>query len=218
MITAINPEADQFYNAEKKWKDELNKLRLILFDSELKEDFKWKHPCYTLNNKNIIIVHGFKEYCALLFFEGVLLTDPQKLLNHPTRDLQSDRQMRFKSLSEIERLESYIRNLIQEAINLKKAGVKVKKQPLPPLPFPEELKQFFKEQPKLEAAFKKLTPGRQKAYIFYFSSAKQSQTRIDRIEKNTERILKVKGLNDCICGLSKRKPQCDGSHKTIKQS
>ncbi len=210
----MHPEADIYYDSVKKWKKELNCLRAILSDTELIEDYKWKHPCYTLDNKNIIIVHGFKDYCALLFFEGVLLTDPKGLLIQQTENVRADRQMRFTSLSEIKKLESYIKKLTEEAIKLKRSGIKVKKQAPKPLNVPEELEDIFKVQSNLEAAFKKLTPGRQREYILFFSSAKQASTRITRIEKYKERIFLGKGLNDCICGLSKRLPRCDGSHKT----
>ena len=212
----MNPKVDTFLEKLEKWQPELCELRKVILDSGLTEDFKWMHPCYTYKKKNIVLIHGFKEYCAILFNKGVLLKDSENLLTQQTENVQSARQIRFTNLGEIKELEPTIKAYIFEAIEVEKAGLKVKMKSTSDFQVPEELKQKFKENPDFETAFKNLTEGRQRGYLSHFSKPKQAKSRISRIEKNMERILNGYGFNDCICGLSKRKPNCDGSHKQLE--
>ena len=214
----MNKDVDNFLSNLDKWQDELIRLRELILDCGLNEDFKWMHPCYTFNGKNIVLIHGFKDYCAILFYKGALLKDPKNILIRQTENTQSARQIRFTNVSEIENLESTIRDYILEAIDIEKAGLKVKMKKTSDYEVPRELDQKFTESPRLKKAFKNLTPGRQKGYLLHFSQPLQAKTRISRIEKNTERILNGKGLNDCVCGLSKRMPNCDGSHKQLEET
>ena len=212
----LNPKVDDFLSESKTWKEEFVKLREIVLGCELTEEFKWMHPCYTLNGKNIVLIHGFKEYCALLFHKGALLKDTEKILIQQTENVQSARQIRFTTLQEVVEMESTIKAYIQEAIEVEKAGLEVKVEKNKEIIIPEELQTKFDELPALKTAFEALTPGRQRAYILHFTQPKQAKTRESRIMKSIERILIGKGLNDCICGLSKRMPNCDGSHKNIQ--
>jgi len=212
----LNPKVDEFLSNVTQWKEEFVKLREIVLDCALTEDFKWMHPCYTYEKKNIVLIHGFKEYCALLFHKGSLLKDPNGILIQQTENVQSARQLRFTNIQEIIELESVIKAYIDEAIEVEKAGLEVQFKKKEDYSIPEELQNKFTEIPDLKTAFEALTPGRQKAYIYHFSQPKQSKTRESRIEKSMERIFKGKGLNDCICGLSQKMPNCDGSHKTIR--
>ncbi len=213
----LNSKVDEFLREEKKWKDEFEKLRSIILDFEVTEDFKWMHPCYTLNGKNVVLIHGFKEYCALLFHKGALIKDTHKILIQQTENVQSARQIRFKNLQEIVEMESTIKAYIQKAIEVEKAGLKVQVEKNKEIAIPEELQTKFDELPALETAFKALTPGRQRAYILHFTQPKQAKTRESRVLKCIERILMGKGLTDCTCGLSKRMPNCDGSHKNVQK-
>ncbi|MBS4207259.1 YdeI family protein [Bacillus sp. FJAT-50079] len=192
----MNPKVDQFLSKAKKWKEEYELLRNIILDCELTEDFKWMHPCYTLENKNVVLIHGFKEYCALLFHKGALLKDPNGILIQQTENVQAARQIRFTNVQEILELENVIKEYIFEAIEIEKAGLKVSLKKHEEYDIPEELQNKFDEIPELKTAFEALTPGRQRAYIFYFSSAKQSKTRVSRVEKYVQQILDGKGLND----------------------
>ncbi|WP_084043074.1 DUF1801 domain-containing protein [Bacillus sp. J37] len=212
----LNPKVDDFLSESKTWKEEFVKLREIVLGCELTEEFKWMHPCYTLNGKNIVLIHGFKDYCALLFHKGALLKDAEKILIQQTENVQSARQIRFANLQEIAEMESTIKAYIQEAIEVEKAGLEVKVEKNKEIIILEELQTKFDELPALKTAFEALTPGRQRAYILHFTQPKQAKTRESRIMKSIERILIGKGLNDCICGLSKRMPNCDGSHKNIQ--
>ncbi|MCV9885074.1 DUF1801 domain-containing protein [Metabacillus halosaccharovorans] len=212
----LNPKVDDFLSEAKTWKEEFVKLREIVLGCELTEEFKWMHPCYTLNGKNIVLIHGFKDYCALLFHKGALLKDAEKILIQQTENVQSARQIWFTNLQEIAEMESTIKAYIQEAIEVEKAGLEVKVEKNKEIIIPEELQTKFDELPALKTAFEALTPGRQRAYILHFTQPKQAKTRESRIMKSIERILIGKGLNDCICGLSKRMPNCDGSHKNIQ--
>ncbi|MBU7592571.1 DUF1801 domain-containing protein [Metabacillus halosaccharovorans] len=212
----LNPKVDDFLSEAKTWKEEFVKLREIVLGCELTEEFKWMHPCYTLNGKNIVLIHGFKDYCALLFHKGALLKDAKKILIQQTENVQSARQIRFTNLQEIAEMESTIKAYIQEAIEVEKAGLEVKVEKNKEIIVPEELQTKFDELPALKTAFEALTPGRQRAYILHFTQPKQAKTRESRVMKSIERILIGKGLNDCICGLSKRMPNCDGSHKNIQ--
>lgn len=213
----MNQEVTKYLSNLNKWNNELTKLRKLILDCGLTEDFKWMHPCYSYKNKNILLIHEFKNYCAILFLKGALLNDSKNILVQQTENTQSARQIRFTTTAEINKLESVIRAYIYEAIEVEKAGLKVKKKKTSEFEISEELKQQFDENPIFEKAFKNLTEGRQRGYLLHFSKPKQAKTRISRIEKNTKRILNGYGLNDCTCGLTKRKPNCDGSHKQLEK-
>jgi uncharacterized protein YdeI (YjbR/CyaY-like superfamily) len=188
--------ADVFFKREKKWPNEMRLLRDIVLECDLVEDFKWMHPCYTNNGKNIVLIHGFKEYCALLFHKGALLSDPQNLLIQQTENSQITRQLRFKNVNEIDEQRTTILSYIQEAIENEQAGKEVELKKTADYDFPEELISKFIEDPNYETAFNALTPGRQRGYLLHFSQAKQSKTRMARIEKSRSKILEGKGLND----------------------
>ncbi len=191
----MNPKVDEYLSKLKKWQQEMEKLRIILLDCELNEEFKWGKPCYTLGTDNIALIHGFKEYCAVLFFKGALLKDPRGILTQQTENVQAARQVRFTDVKEIVEMEAVLKDYIYEAIEIEKAGLQVDfKKSMESIP--EELQNKFNENPDLKAAFEKLTPGRQRAYILHFSQPKQSKTRESRIEKCIQQILNGKGLND----------------------
>ncbi|RTR33984.1 hypothetical protein EKG37_07165 [Robertmurraya yapensis] len=211
-----NPKVEGFLSKATSWKEEFVKLRQIVRDCDLTEDFKWMHPCYTLDNKNIVLIHGFKEYCALLFHKGALLKDPQGILIQQTENVQSARQIRFTNIQQIIEMESVIKDYIKQAIEVEKAGLQVEMKEKNDYDMPEELQAKLDEMPELKTAFEGLTPGRQKAYIYNISQAKQSKTRTDRVVKYIPKILAGKGINDCTCGHSKRMPNCDGSHKNFE--
>jgi uncharacterized protein YdeI (YjbR/CyaY-like superfamily) len=192
----MNPKADSYLSREKKWQAEMQKLRMIILDCPLTEEFKWGHPCYTFQNSNIVLIHGFKEYCALLFFKGALLTDPNNILVQQTKNVQAARQIRFAKVQEIVKMKSALKEYIYEAIEAEKSGLKVKLKKTSEYKIPEELNNAFDKKPALKKAFAALTPGRQRGYILHFSQPKQSKTRESRIEKCMPRILKGKGLND----------------------
>jgi uncharacterized protein YdeI (YjbR/CyaY-like superfamily) len=192
----LNPEVDFFFNKAKQWQKEYEKLRMIVLDCGLTEELKWGCPCYTFQKRNIVLIHGFKEYCALLFFKGVLLKDPDDILIRQTKNVQAGRQIRFTNVREIVKLEPVMKTYIYEAIEVEKAGLKVKLKKTSEYKIPEEFQNKLDELPSLKKAFKALTPGRQRAYIFYFSQAKQSKTRALRVEKYIQHILDGKGLND----------------------
>lgn len=191
-----NPKVDEFLGKAKKWKEEYETLRNIVLDCELTEEFKWMHPCYTFENKNIVLIHGFKEYCALLFHKGALLQDVHGLLIQQTENVQGARQIRFTNVQEIVATESILKAYIHEAIEVEKAGLEVEFKKNEEFIIPEELHNKFDDNPALKTAFEALTPGRQRAYILYFSQAKQSKTRESRIEKCMQKILDGKGLKD----------------------
>jgi len=211
----MNPKVDAFLLNVKKWRDELTILRSIVLESGLAEELKWGAPCYVHEKANVIIIHGFKDYFALMFFKGALMEDPQDLLRKPGENTQSGRQIRMTSMDEMLGQEEVLRAYIQDAIAVEKAGVKVVVKKTEEYPVPSELEESFAENRDLQHAFYGLTPGRQRAYLLHFAEAKQSATRKARIEKYTSRILKGKGILDCWCGLSKRMPTCDGSHKQL---
>lgn len=192
----MNPKVDEFLTKAKKWKEEYETLRKIVLDCELNEDYKWMNPCYTFEKKNIVLMHGFKEYCALLFPKGSLLQDSHGILTQQTENVQGARQIRFTNVQEIAEKEAVLKAYIYEAIEVEKAGLKVKVKKPEELIVPEELQHKFDEIPALKTAFTTLTPGRQRAYILHFSAAKQSKTRESRIEKCIPNILNGKGLND----------------------
>lgn len=192
----MNPKVDEFLRKAKKWKNEYERLRDIALDCDLTEEFKWMHPCYTLNSKNIVLIHGFKDYCALLFHKGALLKDPHGILIQQTENVQAARQIRFTSVQEIIDRETIIKDYIHQAIEVEKAGLEVELKKTTEYEIPEELQQKFDEIPTLKEAFEALTPGRQRAYLLYFSKAKQAKTRVSRVEKYIKQILDGKGLND----------------------
>ncbi len=191
-----NSKIDPFFSKAKQWKDEFQKLREIVLDCELTEDFKWMHPCYTYKNNNIVLIHGFKEYCALLFHKGALLKDPHKILIQQTENVQAARQLRFTSVEQIDEMQLIIKTYIDEAIEVEKAGLQVEFKKNTEYAIPEELQNKFVEIPDLKVAFEALTPGRQRGYLLYFSGAKQSKTRESRIEKYLPHILDGKGMDD----------------------
>ncbi|MGG4452021.1 YdeI/OmpD-associated family protein [Brevibacillus porteri] len=191
-----NPKVDEFLSKAKTWKAEYEKLRRIVLDCELTEDFKWMHPCYTFEKKNVVLIHGFKEYCALLFQKGTLLKDPNGILIQQTENVQAARQIRFTNVDEIMEMESILKAYIQEAIEVEKAGLEVNLKKHEEYIIPEELQKKMDEIPTLKTAFEALTPGRQRAYILHFSAPKQAKTRESRVEKCMQQILDGKGLND----------------------
>lgn len=193
----MNPKViDRFLDRAPKWKEEMTILRKLCLDCGLTEDFKWMHPCYTFKGKNIVLIHGFKDYCALLFHKGVLLKDTDNLLVQQTENVQAARQMRFTSKEEIIADEATIKAYIFEAIEVEKAGLEVKMKKTSEFDMPEELVLKFEEEPHFKTAFEAITPGRQRGYLLHFSGAKQSETRASRIEKCMEKIFDGKGLND----------------------
>ncbi|ANW95807.1 hypothetical protein AXE80_05715 [Wenyingzhuangia fucanilytica] len=189
-------KVDQYIEKIKNWKEETILLREICLECGLEEDFKWMHPCYTFQGKNIVLIHGFKEYCALLFHKGALLNDANNLLIQQTENVQSARQIRFRNKQEIVDLKVVIKTYIFEAIEVEKAGLEVKMKKTSEYEIPQELEEALKSNPELETAFYDLTLGRQRGYLLYFSQAKQSKTRISRIEKAKPKIFEGKGLND----------------------
>ena len=192
----MNPKVDAFLNRAEKWRAEYKELRRIILDCPLAEELKWGFPCYTHQNSNIVLIHGFKEYCALLFFKGVLLKDAKHILIQQTENVQAGRQARFADVREILGLEPVLKAYILEAIAVEKAGLKVEYKKTADFKIPEEFQNKLDENPALKKAFQALTPGRQRGYLFYFSAAKQSQTRAARVEKCAPQILKGKGLDD----------------------
>lgn len=192
----MNPKVDWFFEKDTKWQKEYLKLRKIVLDCGLNEALKWGFPCYTFNKNNIVLIHGFKTYCALLFHKGALLKDTENILIQQTKNVQAARQIRFKNLNKVSELEATIKAYIFEAIEVEKAGLNVKMKKTSEFNIPEELQLKFKEIPELETAFKALTPGRQRGYLLHFSQAKQSKTRESRIEKYIPKIYNGKGFND----------------------
>ncbi len=193
----MNPKVvDRFLDRAKKWKPEMTLLREICQDCGLTEEFKWMHPCYTYHGKNVVLIHGFKEYCALLFHKGVLLKDTDNILIQQTENVQSARQIRFTGLQEIIDLKLTIKAYIFEAMEVEKAGLEVPMKKTSEFKMPDEFKEALDNDPDLKTAFQGLTPGRQRGYLLYFSQAKQSATRANRVKKHIPKILQGKGLND----------------------
>jgi uncharacterized protein YdeI (YjbR/CyaY-like superfamily) len=195
-MDTTNPKVELFLEKEKKWKEEMKLLRSIILQCGLEEDYKWMHPCYTFKRNNVVLIHQFKEYCALLFFKGVLLKDEEKILIQQTENVQDRRQIRFTDIDEIVKLETTIKKYIFEAIEVEKSGVKVEFKKTAEFNIPEEFRNKLDEDKKLKKSFESLTPGRQRGYLLYFSSAKQAKTRESRIEKYLQKILEGKGLDD----------------------
>jgi uncharacterized protein YdeI (YjbR/CyaY-like superfamily) len=191
-----NPKVDAFIANAKRWQEELRKLRAILLDSELTEELKWSQPCYTFQGKNVIVISELKESCAFAFFKGALLKDVHGVLTRPGQHSQSTRWIKFTSVREIAEMKSVLKAYIREAIEVEKAGLKVKLKKTSDLKFPEEFQVMLDEFPQLKTAFEALTPGRQRAYIYHFSAPRQSKTRESRIRKYMPHILKGKGLLD----------------------
>jgi uncharacterized protein YdeI (YjbR/CyaY-like superfamily) len=192
----MNPKVDWFFDKETKWQKEYEKLRTIILATGLTEELKWGCPCYLFEKKNIVLIHGFKEYCAVLFFKGALLSDPEGILVQQTKNVQAARQVRFNDAREIGKLQSILKAYIYEAIEVEKAGMKVPLKKTTAYNIPVEFKKKLAKNGALNTAFKSLTPGRQRGYLLYFSAPKQSTTREARIEKYMSQILKGKGLND----------------------
>jgi len=192
----MNPKVDFYFSKSKKWKEELAQLRMIVLDCGLTEELKWGVPSYTFQKSNIVLIHVFKEYCALLFFKGALLKDAKGILITQTENVQAARQIRFTSVREIAKMKPILKAYIHEAIAVEKAGLKVNFKKTTEFKIPEEFQKKLDKIPALKTAFKALTPGRQRGYILYFSAPKQSKTRESRVEKSMRQILKGKGLND----------------------
>src|ERR1700757_4506450 len=194
-MNRTNPKVDFFFSKGKPWREEFERLRMIILDCGLTEELKWGCPCYTFQERNIVLIHGFKEFCALLFFKGALLKDPNRILATPGQH-QAARQIRFTNVREIVKMKSILKAYIHKAIEVEKAGLRVKLKKTADFKIPEEFQKKLDEVPALKTAFAALTPGRQRNYIFYFSKAKQSKTREARVEKCMQQIFSGKGLND----------------------
>jgi uncharacterized protein YdeI (YjbR/CyaY-like superfamily) len=192
----MNPKVDEYISNNGKWQEELEKLRMIILDCQLTEELKWGVPCYTFQKSNIVLIHVFKEYCAILFIKGALLNDVNGVLIQQTKDVQAGRQVRFTNIREIVEMETILKAYIYEAIEVEKAGLQVNYKKTTEFNLPEEFQNKLDEIPALETAFHALTPGRQRAYLLYFSAPKQSKTRESRVEKYMQQILNGKGLND----------------------
>ena len=195
-MNKTNPKVDVFISKAKKWQEEYKKLRTIILDCGLTEEYKWMHPCYTFQENNVVLIHGFKEYCAILFIKGALLKDAKSVLIQQTKNVQAGRQIRFTNVREIVKLEPVLKAYIHEAIEVEKAGLKVKLKKTADYKIPKELQNKLDENLALKEAFYALTPGRQRGYIYYFSQPKLSKTREARIEKSIDRILDGMGIND----------------------
>ena len=192
----MSPKVDAFLKRQDKWRAEFTKLREIFLDSGLTEDLKWGQPCYALDGKNVALIHGFKEYCAILFHKGALLRDPKGVLIQQTKNVQSARQIRFTSVQEVTRLEKTVKAYLRKAIEIERAGLKVPLKKTEDFEVPEELESRLAANARLKKAFAALTPGRQRAYMFHFAQPKLSATRAARVEKHIPRILKGLGLDD----------------------
>lgn len=192
----MNPKVDFFFDEANQWQKEFEKLRTILLETGLEEELKWGCPCYTYHGRNVVLIHGFKEYCALLFFKGTLLKDTRNILIQQSENVQAARQIRFTALKEINDLEKVIPTYVYEAVEVEKSGIKVPMKKTKEFEMTDEFQKKLDESPALKEAFESLTPGRQRAYLLHFSSAKQSKTRETRIEKYIPQILTGKGLND----------------------
>ncbi len=192
----MNPKVDWFFDKTGKWQEAFAELRTIVLGCDLVEELKWGQPCYTFEKKNIVLMHGFKEYCALLFFKGALLKDPGKILIQQTENVQSARQVRFTSVGEVVKLKRVLKKYIYEAVEVEESGLKVNFKKTSEFKIPEEFQNKLKKMPALRTAFYALTPGRQRAYLFHFSSAKQAKTREARVEKYVRQILDGKGIDE----------------------
>lgn len=212
----MNSKVDTYLSELQKWKHELEQLRDIVLDCGLVEELKWGTPCYMFQKNNIILLGAFKDFCIISFLKGALLSDTEGILTKMGENTQAARVVKFTSVKEIKKLQAILKTYIFEAVEIEKAGLKVEPKKQSEYTIPEELKNQFKLKPDFKKAFDALTPGRQRGYLLYFSDSKQSKTREARIEKYLLRIMQGKGINDCVCGLSKKMPSCDGSHKFLK--
>ena len=195
-MAETNPKIDAYLKRAKAWQEEQTKLRAIILGCGLAEELKWGCPCYTFEDTNIVLIHAFNDYCAVLFFKGALLKDPKNVLIQQTKNVQSARQIRFTSVRDVTETEATLKAYVREAIEVEKAGLKVELKKTDEFEMPEEFQYKLEENPALKKAFEALTPGRQRAYLLHFSSAKQTKTRVARIEKCAPQILKGKGLDD----------------------
>jgi uncharacterized protein YdeI (YjbR/CyaY-like superfamily) len=191
-----NPKIDAFMERNDTWHEEFERLRAIILDCDLTEDFKWGWPCYQLDKANIVLMHGFKDYCALLLFKGALMQDPDGILIQQTENVQAARQIRFTSAAEIAGMENVLKSYIHHAIEVEKSGAQIERKKTEEFVMPDEFRDALDTDGQLKAAFEALTPGRQRGYLLYFSSAKQAKTRVSRIEKSKPDILDGKGLDD----------------------
>jgi uncharacterized protein YdeI (YjbR/CyaY-like superfamily) len=212
----MNPTADKYFHDAPQWQEELIQLRKIALSTQLTEMIKWGVPCYVFQDSNVVLLGAFKAFCSISFFKGSLMGDPNGILLKPGENSQIARMIKFTHLDQIRELEPVIRAYIVEAIEIEKTGAKPIVDKSVELEFPEELLQILDQDAAFKAAFTALTPGRQRGYNLFFTAAKQPATRITRIEKYRQQILDGKGINDCTCGLSKKMPSCDGSHKAIR--
>lgn len=218
-MSSTNPQVDEYFRQANQWQEELHELRAIALDSalngDLTEELKWRAPCYTHGGSNIAMIGGFKDYCCLSFFKGALLKDPKGILVKQGENSRSARIVKFTSAKEVTKLAATLKRYLREAIEVEKAGLKVEPAAAEELDIPAELEAAWDDDHVFEKAFKSLTPGRQRAYVMHFAAAKQSKTRTARIDSYRERILDGKGMNDCVCGHTKKPPGCDGSHKFV---
>lgn len=192
----MNPDVDEFLEKTTKWRDEFEQLRQIILDCNLTEELKWGNPCYTFQNKNIVLIHGFKEYCALLFFKGALMHDSEGILIRQSDNVQSARQVRFTGTEEIASLAKTLKAYVFEAVEIEKSGLKMELKKTTEYSIPEEFRLVLDRSPALKSAFEALTPGRQRAYLLFFAQPKQARTRTQRVDKYTQQILQGKGLAD----------------------
>ena len=192
----MDPSVDFYFIKEQKWREEIHRLRMIILDTGLTEELKWGCPCYTFEKSNIVLIHVFKEYCAVLFFKGSLLKDPKKILIQQTENVQAARQVRFTNINEVAKAAPTLKAYIKEAIEIEKAGLKVELKKPAAFKMAEEFKYQLDKKPALKKAFEALTPGRQRAYLLHFSAPKQAKTREARVEKYIPQIMDGKGLND----------------------
>ena len=192
----MNPRVDWFFEKESKWQQAYKELRILVLDCGLTEELKWGCPCYTYDQSNIVVIHGFKDYCALMFMKGALMKDEKGILIQPTKNVQAARQVRFTDVKQIVKMKTTLKTYIKEAITIEKKGLKVEFKKASEFEVTPEFQHALKKMPDLKKAFYKLTPGRQRGYLLYFSSAKQSKTRQARVEKYADKILEGKGLND----------------------
>ena len=192
----MNPKVDWFFTKDTKWQEAYEELRMLVLDCGLTEELKWGCPCYTYQNSNVVLIHGFKDYCALLFMKGALLKDPKQLLIQQTQNVQAARQIRFTSVAQIMKMRATLKAYIKEAIAIEKAGLTVELKSTKEYSIPEEFQLVLDDMPELKTAFEHLTPGRQRGYLLYFSAPKQSKTREARVEKYLDKILAGKGLDD----------------------
>ena len=212
----MNPSANKYFLDAPQWKEELIELRKIVLGTQLTEMIKWGVPCYVFQESNVILLGSFKAFCSISFFKGSLMNDANGILAKPGENSQTVRMIKFTHSDQIRELEPVIKAYILEAIEIEKTGAKPILDKSVELAFPEELLQILDQDAAFKAAFTALTPGRQRGYNLFFTAAKQPATRISRIEKYRQQILDGKGINDCTCGLSKKMPSCDGSHKAIR--